>query len=74
MDFHRNLPEYSDYMYLQGYSPYEIMEAFRRSNKKKYDKKREESILEKEMFNFIEGIVAAAVNKAVDDIFKGFNK
>lgn len=50
------------------------MKAFRRSNKKKYDKKREESILEKEMFNFIEGMVAAAVNKAVDDMFKGFNK
>ena len=74
MDFHPNLPEYSDFMYLQGYNPYQIMEAFRRSTKKKYDKKKEESILEKEMFNFIEGMVAAAVNKAVDDIFKDFNK
>ena len=44
MDFHPNLPEYSDYMYLQGYQPHEIMEAFRRTTKKKLDKKREESI------------------------------
>lgn len=72
MLYDRELPEYSDYMYLQGYEPYEIMEAFRRTTKKKLDKKREESILEKEMFNFIEAMIATTVNKALDDIFKDF--
>lgn len=74
MLYNQNLPEYSDYMYLQGYQPYEIMEAFRRTNRKKLQKKREESILEKEMFNFIEAMIATTVNKALDDIFKDFNK
>ena len=29
MLYNQNLPEYSDYMYLQGYQPHEIMEAFK---------------------------------------------
>ena len=72
MLYNQNLPEYSDYMYLQGYQPHEIMEAFRQTNRKKLQKKREESILEKEMFNFIEAMIATTVNKALDDIFKDF--
>ncbi len=70
MLYNQNLPEYSDYMYLQGYQPHEIMEAFRRTNRKKLQKKKEESIFEKEMFNFIEGLATAAVNEAIDDIFE----
>lgn len=70
MLYNQNLPEYSKYMYLQGFSPYEIMEAFKRTERDKRKKKKEESILEKEMFNFIEGMATAAINEALDDIFK----
>lgn len=69
MLYNENLPDYSNDMYLKGFNPYEILEAFRRTNRKK---KREESILEKEMFNFIEGLATATINKAVEDMFEPF--
>ena len=72
MLYNQDLPDYSKDMYLKGFSPYQILEAFRRTEKKKRDKKREESIFEKEMFNFIEGIATAAINEALDDIFEGW--
>lgn len=34
--FHKNLPEYYDSMYLDGYTPEQIMEAHHRSMVKKY--------------------------------------
>ena len=67
MIYNPDLPDYSDDMYLKGFNPYEILEAFRRT-----EKKREESIFEKEMFNFIEGMATAAINKAVNDMFEPF--
>ena len=56
MIYMQDLPDYSNDMYLKGFSPIEILEAMRRTNRKKQKQKREESILEKEMFNFIEGM------------------
>ena len=67
---HQELPEYSNYMYLQGFSPYEILESHRRTNRKKDKKKKEESIFEKEMMSFIEGMVSALVDKSIKEIFK----
>lgn len=68
MIYNPDLPDYSDDMYLKGFNPYEILEAFRRTKKKK----REESIIEKETFKFIEGLATAAINKAVEDMFEPF--
>lgn len=67
---HQELPEYSNYMYLQGFSPYEILDSHRRTNRKKDKKKKEESIFEKEMMSFIEGMVSALVDKSIKEIFK----
>jgi len=39
-DYYRDLPEYSDTMYLQGYSPEQIMEAQHRNMRKKWDADR----------------------------------
>ena len=68
------MPEYSNTMYLKGYSPTQIYSAFkqtqRRKQKSKREKKREESILEKETMAFIEKMLSVAVNEALDDIFK----
>lgn len=72
MIYYEPLPDYSNDMYLKGFSIYQIFEANRRTNRKKQKKKKEESILEKEMFNFIEGVATAAVNEAIDDIFEGW--
>ena len=67
---HQELPEYSNYMYLQGFSPYEILESMRRTNRKKNKKKKEESIFEKEMMSFIEGMVSTLVDKSLKEMFK----
>lgn len=70
MIYNQDLPDYSHDMYLKGFNAYQIFEANRRTNRKKQKKKREESFLEKEMFNFIEGMITATVNEAIDDIFE----
>ncbi len=72
MIYNQDLPDYSHDMYLKGFNAYQIFEANRRTNRKKLKKKREESILEKELFNFIEGVATTAVNEAMDDIFEGW--
>ena len=69
---YNDLPEYSHDMYLKGFNPFQILEAKRRTNRKKQKKKNEESILEKEMLNFIDAMATAAVNKAIDEIFDGW--
>ncbi len=67
---HKELPEYNRYMYLQGFSPYEIMESLRQINRKKYKKKKEQSIFEKEMFSFVQNMLSALVDKSLKEIFK----
>ena len=68
-----NLP-YSHSMYLKGFTPTQIYSAFkqtqRRKQKDKKDKKREQSILEKETFALIEKMLGVAVDEAMKDIFK----
>ena len=74
MIYNQQLPEYSNDMYLKGFTPWQIFEAFRRTNLKKLKKKKDESILQKEMFNFIESMATVVINEALDDIFNDFNK
>ena len=64
--YHSNLPEYSHDMYLKGYDGYQVYAAFKNSQRKK----REQSIMEKEIFDFMEKSAEAAINAALDDIFK----
>lgn len=63
------MPEYSHSMYLKGFTPTQIYSAFkqtqRRKQKDKKDKKREQSILEKETFAFIEKMLGVAVDEAI---------
>ena len=38
MDRNDNLPKYSDTMYLQGYEPWQIYEAFHRTMRERFQK------------------------------------
>ena len=67
MNYKKELPDYSDDMYLQGYSPEEILMAARQSIMKK---KREEDFLEKEILKLVESIVSVSVHQAIDKLFK----
>lgn len=42
-DYFKNLPDYYDAMYLDGYTPEQILEAQHRSMRKQYQRKREEA-------------------------------
>ena len=68
------MPEYDHTMYLKGFTPTQIYSAFKQTQRKKQkdkkDKKREQSILEKETFAFIEKMLGVAVDEAMKDIFK----
>ena len=68
------MPEYSNTMYLKGFSATQVYSAFKQTQRRKQNdkrkKKREQSILEKETMSFIEAMLAAMLDKAMKDIFK----
>lgn len=70
------MPEYSKTMHLQGFSATQVYSAFkqaqRRKLKDKRKKKQEQSILEKEIFAFIDAMLTATTKEAMKDIFKDF--
>lgn len=73
---YNDLPDYSPTMHLKGFSAMQIYSSFKQTQRKKQkDKKRkqrEQSLLEKEIFRFIEGVADAAISQAMDDIFEGW--
>lgn len=75
-EYHKNLPEYYDTMYLDGYTPEQIMEAHHKSMVKKYyadqERKQEEAATEKAVQEKVEKQLEKVVSKALDDIFKGW--
>jgi len=68
------LPDYSPTMHLKGFTAMQVFSAFKQTQRKKQkDKKkkqREQSLLEKEIFNLIESLADAAINQAMEDIFE----
>ena len=73
-EYYKNLPDYYDTMYMDGYTPEQIMEAHHRSMRKKYNAdwkcKQEEAAAEKAVQAQIEKQLEKAVSKALDEIFK----
>lgn len=74
MTIYPDLPDYSNDMYLHRFSPWEILESMRRTNRKKSDerkkKKREESFLEKEIAHMVEKLAKASIDAAVVNLFE----
>ena len=68
------LPDYYDTMYLDGYTPQQILQALRNTERKKYEAQREQERLEKEALKMVEQNFEKVVNQAIADIFKGWNK
>ena len=71
-NYHKNLPEYYPYMYLDGYTPEQILEALHRSMRKDWEARREQATAEKAAEAQIEKELEKVVSKALDDIFKGW--
>lgn len=57
MLYNQHLPDYYPTMHLDGFSPYEILEAHRRTTRKKYlnrkKKQKDDSILEKMLLDLV---------------------
>lgn len=74
MTYYPDLPDYSPDMYLHGFSPEQILESFRRTNRKRTDerrkKRREESFLEKEIARMVESLAKASIDAAVVNLFE----
>ena len=68
------LPDYYDTMYLDGYTPQQILQALRNTERKKYEAQREQERLEKEALKMVEQNFEKVVNQAMADIFKNWNK
>lgn len=74
MDFDEAINEHLSKMFINGLSPQERYNKNKSNQRKKYQKKKNESILEKEMVNFIEAMATVTINKAINDIFKDWKK
>ena len=72
------LPDYYPTMYLDGYTPAQVMQAFRntqrKENQKLIDAKREQARYEKEALEMIENSFEKAVNQAIEEVFKNWMK
>ena len=71
-EYHKNLPDYYPYMYLDGYTPEQIMEAMHRTVRKEWEARRAEETAAKAAEAQIEKALEKTVSKALDDIFKGW--
>lgn len=71
------MPEYSNTMYLKGFSATQVYSAFKQTQRRKQNDKRKEkrkqSVLEKETMAFIEAMLAALVEKSMKEIFSDWN-
>ena len=70
--YHKNLPDYYPYMYLDGYTPEQIMEAMHRTMRKDWQARIEQAAAEKAVEAQIEKALEKTVEKALDDIFKSW--
>lgn len=74
MNYEEAMAEHLSKMLIKGLSPNEVYNRNRENTRKKYQRQKEQSIFEKEMFNFIQSMVFATVNKSINDIFKDWQK
>ena len=66
-------PEYSRDMYLRGFSASQIYSAFKQTQRRKQKdkrKRREQSILEKELYDFTEAVLSSQLDIIMKDLFK----
>lgn len=70
--YHKNLPDFYPYMYLDGYTPEQIMEAMHRTMRKDWQSRRDQAAAEKAVEAQIEKALEKTVEKALDDIFKSW--
>ena len=72
------LPDYYPTMYLDGYTPAQVMQAFRntqrKENQKLIDAKREQARYEKEALKMVENNFEQAVNQAIEEVFTNWMK
>ena len=63
---YRKVPDYYDTMYLDGFTPDEILYAHRKMMRKKQEERQQEKQIKKE--------IEKALSQALDELLKDFNK
>ena len=74
LDRKNGLPEYYKTMCLDGYTNEQIMQAFRKSQRKKYYDMLQEQKDQKELESSIKENLDKTIEKALDEILVEFNK
>lgn len=76
-DAMRHVPDYYDYMYLDGFTPDEIMYAARKKMNRDLElrkQKQQEELLEKMLEKEIEKQLESIIEKVLNELLEGFNK
>lgn len=76
-DAMRHVPDYYDYMYLDGFTPDEIMYAARKKMNRDLElrkQKQREALLEKILEKEIEKQLESIIKKVFNELLDGFNK
>ena len=68
------LPDYYPTMYLDGYEPWQIMQAHRNTFNRELKEKQERALAEKELNQYIEENLKITFDRAMKEIFKDFMK
>ena len=68
------LPDYYPTMYLDGYEPWQIMQAHRNTFYRELQEKQERALAEKELNQYIEEKLKITFDQAMKEIFKDFMK
>ena len=68
------LPDYYPTMYLDGYEPWQIMQAHRNTFYRELQEKQERALAEKELNQYIEENLKITFDQAMKEIFKDFMK
>ena len=75
--YYRKVPEYYHYMYLDGYTPDEIMYAARKKMNREFEeqkRRQQEELMEKLLEKKLEKQIEEFIEKTLDELLKDFGK
>lgn len=76
-DIMRHVPDYYDYMYMDGFTPDEIMYAARKKMNREFEeqkRKQQEELMEKLLEKKLEKQIEEFIEKTLDELLKDFGK
>ena len=75
--YHRDVPDYYDYMYMDGFTPDEIMYAARKKMNREFEeqkRRQQEKLMEKILEKKLEKQIEEFIEKTLDELLKDVGK